>query len=68
MHLFKTDEKKLKDTLKDEKEVIYVYDQVKYDEVDRGYNQKAKRESLWCKEIKPREDPKNIQAQPLTTT
>ena len=37
LHLFKNEEKKLKDTKKEEKEVTYVYDQVKYDEVDRPY-------------------------------
>ena len=60
MHLFKNEDKKMKDTLKEEKEVIYVYDQVKYDEVDRPYCQKAKRESLWDKNLRPRDDAKNI--------
>ena len=32
-----------------------------------GYCQKAKRESIWCKEVKPRETPKDIQSAPLTS-
>mmetsp|Transcript_4422 Transcript_4422/g.7525 ORF Transcript_4422/g.7525 Transcript_4422/m.7525 type:complete len:121 (+) Transcript_4422:39-401(+) len=65
--IFANDHKKT--TIKElEKKETYKFDQVKYDEVDRGYCQKAKHESLWCKEVKPREAPKDVLQVPMTTS
>ena len=66
MHLFKSNNTLGKETA-NSKETTFVYDQVKYDEVDRPYNQKAKRESLWSKEVRPRDDPKAALEAPLTS-
>ena len=35
--------------------------------VQHGYVQKSKRESLWSKQVKPREAPKDVQMVPLTS-
>ena len=50
----------------------YVYDQVMRDQeidtsISRGYCQKSKRESMWCAERRTREEPKAVQAAPLTS-
>eukprot|EP00356_Strombidium_inclinatum_P014644 CAMPEP_0170493050 /NCGR_PEP_ID=MMETSP0208-20121228/13278_1 /TAXON_ID=197538 /ORGANISM="Strombidium inclinatum, Strain S3" /LENGTH=153 /DNA_ID=CAMNT_0010768907 /DNA_START=18 /DNA_END=479 /DNA_ORIENTATION=+ len=68
MHLFKSGNQLIKETVKENKEDHFVFDQVKYDEVDRPYCQKAKRESLWNKEVRPRDEPKAALAAPLTTS
>ena len=39
-----------------------------HDKVDKGYNQKATKESMWSKEIHPREDAKEILKTPLTSS
>ena len=67
IHHFQSEDAKLKQTSKESKDQ-FKYDQVKYDEVGRGYCQKAKRESLWCKEVRPRDPPKDVQEAPLTTS
>ena len=54
--------------MRDIDESPFVYDQVKSDYEPKGYCQKAKRESVWCKEMRPREEPKKIQAAPLTSS
>ena len=35
--------------------------------IQHGYNQKTKRESIWAKQVKPREAPKDVQFTPLTS-
>ena len=35
--------------------------------IQHGYIQKSKRESLWAKQVKPREAPKDVQYVPLTS-
>ena len=68
MQLFKGDEVLKKDK-ESEKETIYIYDQVKRDEKDHeGYCQKCKRESVWCKDRKCRDYPKQKQNAPLATS
>ena len=39
-----------------------------HDKVDRGYNQKATRESMWSKELYPREVVKEVRETPLTSS
>ena len=51
---------------------IFVYDQTMRDQeidktIDKGYCQKCKRESVWCKERKCRDAPKEVQMAPLTS-
>ena len=36
--------------------------------ISKGYCQKCKRESMWCKERKCRDPPKNHQHTPLTSS
>ena len=68
MHLFKSDGTLKKETIRETqgKNQIYIYDQVMKDTEVAGYCQKAKRERMWCKEVRPRETPKDIQNAPLT--
>ena len=70
MNLYKTEDEVKKETMREQKGGEYVYDQVRhdYDETNKGYNQKDKRESLWSNQVKPRAEPKQVQGMPLTTT
>ena len=70
MELFKNDETRKKDTIREKqgKNQIFVYDQCKRDTEDRGYNQKCARESYWWKEIKHRDQPKDVLGAPVTST
>ena len=71
LHLFKNEEKKKQETLDEKtgKNTIFVFDQAKRDEEDRGgYCQRCKRESLWCKDRVCREYPKKFQGAALTSS
>ena len=70
MNLYKNEDEINKETIREQKGGEYVYDQVRhdYDEGNKGYNQKDKRESLWSNQVKPRAEPKAVQGAPLTTT
>jgi len=70
MHLFKNDTTIRKESIAEKtgKNIIFVYDQAKRDEeAHDGYCQKCKRESVWCKDRKHREEPKANLGATLTT-
>ena len=71
MHLFKNEDTLKKETIREKqgKNQIFVYDQAKRDEEDRGgYCQKCARESVWCKDRKCREQPKGYLGAPLASS
>ena len=71
MHLFKSDRNLKRETVaaKTGKDIIFVYDQAKRDEEDRGgYDQKAKNESVWSKNRFFRDYPKEKQNTVLTSS
>jgi len=71
MHLFKNDKKARRETIAEKtgKNIIFVYDQAKRDEeAHDGYCQKCRRESMWCKERKCKNEPKVEYQAALTTS
>ena len=71
MHLFKSKQNLKRETIAEKtgKNIIFVYDQAKRDEEDRGgYCQKCKYESVWCKCRMLRDYPKEKQNTVLTTS
>ena len=71
MHLFKNEGTLKGETIRDKqgKNTIFVYDQAQrdYGTDATGYDQKAKRESLWSKSRHPRTLPKETLGAPLTS-
>ena len=68
MNLFKTDGQIMKETKKEQGETQYIYDQVMADKFPKMYCQKSKYESVWDRNVRPREDALKIQNAPLTTS
>ena len=71
MHLFKSEGVVKQETIAEKtgKSIIFVYDQAMRDkESTDGYCQKCKRESVWCKDRKCRDLPKNNLSATLTTS
>ena len=68
MSFYKTEEQTMKETKKEKKETQYIYDQVMADKFPKMYCQKSKYESVWDRNVMPRDDAKKILAAPLTTS
>ena len=68
MSFYKTEEQTMKETKKEKKETQYIYDQVMADKFPKMYCQKSKYESVWDRNVMPRDDAKNILNAPLTTS
>ena len=60
MNLYKTQKQIKTETKKEEKNTLYIYDQVMADKFPKMYCQKSKYESVWDKNVRPREEPLNI--------
>ena len=68
MNYFKTEKVIMQETKKEQKETLFIYDQVMADKFPKMYCQKSKYESVWDKNVRPREEPLKIQNAPLTTS